>query len=83
MTIPVNPGPDFPGPTPPVPPLDQPNPTPDEPDPDRLPDDKPEPNPDLPSIGDVLRDLSCTGRSTGRSAVASTRLSVVGTYRPA
>ena len=60
VTIPVNPGPDFPGPTPPVPPIDVPDPIPGEPNPDRVPDDKPAPvpGPDEPSIGDVLNDLS-------------------------
>lgn len=62
MTLPVNPGPDLPGPTPPVQPIDVPDlpPTEPEPEPDpgRLPDDKPEPTPDEPSTGDVLRDLS-------------------------
>jgi hypothetical protein len=39
MTLPVNPGPDLPGPTPPVPPIDQPDLPPVEPE------QEPEPNP--------------------------------------
>lgn len=64
MTLPVTPGPDLPGPTPPVQPIDVPDLPPAEPereprpDPGRLPGDKPEPNPDDPSIGDILTDLS-------------------------
>jgi hypothetical protein len=53
MSTPVNPGPDDPGPLPPVPPIEEPVPPihePDrpvvEPDPDRLPDEEPLPNPD-------------------------------------
>ncbi len=64
MTLPVNPGPDLPGPTPPVQPIDAPDVLPldpereSEPDAGKLPHDKPEHAPDDPSIGDVLRDLS-------------------------
>lgn len=62
MTLPVNPGPDLPGPTPPAPPIDVPDLPPtkpeEEPEPGKLPGDKGEPNPDDPSIADVLRDLS-------------------------
>lgn len=53
VSTPVNPGPDDPGPLPPIPPIEQPDPPihePDspvkEPDPDRLPDEEPLPNPD-------------------------------------
>jgi hypothetical protein len=53
MSTPVNPGPDDPGPLPPVPPIEEPVPPiyePDrpvvEPDPDRLPGEEPLPNPD-------------------------------------
>ncbi len=53
MSTPVNPGPDDPGPLPPVPPIEEHVPPiyePDrpvvEPDPDRLPEEEPLPNPD-------------------------------------
>ncbi len=53
MSTPVNPGPDDPGPLPPLPPIEEPVPPihePDrpvvEPDQDRLPDEEPLPNPD-------------------------------------
>lgn len=66
MTLPVNPGPDLPGPTPPVPPVDQPDLPPvepeqePEPNPGGLPDNQPETNLDAQSIVDGSnRRLNC------------------------
>jgi hypothetical protein len=52
VSTPVNPGPDDPGPLPPIPPFEEPDPPQEpvspvkEPEPDRLPDEVPLPNPD-------------------------------------